>query len=166
MDRTVIFNEIEIREQMLPYKGKSEFNWLPLITIDTSTNNLLGINDSAMWVCGKGNFLHEVADTRSGCLLTPILKERLVFFVERLKKAVLEKKVPTDILLSFPFDALMCAGIQGAADAVDSAYDWVDQGYPVSDKVAERFARRNLRVPKISQATYDERIKYILSLST
>lgn len=161
----MIFNEREIREQMLPYKGNSEFNWLPLITIDKSTNNLLGINDSAMWVCGQGNFLHEVADTRSGCLLTPILKERLAFFVERLKKAVLEKKIPEDILLSFPFDALICAGIQGAADAVDGAYDWIDQGYPVSDKVAECFSRRNLRAPKISQVADDERIKYILSLS-
>lgn len=159
-----MFDREEIQRELLPYKGKSEFRWLPLMTIDESTKNLLGVSDSAMWVCGKGSSLYEVSDPRSGFLLTPVLREDLASFVEKLKRSVLLKGAPESLLITFPFDSIVCAGILGDAKAVNDAYNWIAQGYPVSDTVAECFAKRNLKAPPPTEQDDNERTKYILSL--
>ncbi len=163
MDWTVMFKSRELDEQLLTYTGKTTFKWLPLMVTDDRTKNLLGINDASIWVCGKASSLYQVEDPKSGFLLCPILGERLADFTTRLNKAVLERKLPKDILLSFPFDSIICAGIQGQAEEVNRAYSWVDQGYPVGNKVAECFLDRKLRLPKISEMSDEERVKFILS---
>jgi hypothetical protein len=131
--------------------------WLPLIKLK-EYNGYLGLSSEGDWVFVKPGGL-KVLDQIDN-FVHPLLKHKRTELIKQLLAALNDFGLPSVILKTFPFDNLIVSAIDDSPQWVARAIEWLDQGYPPNDMIAEAFSKRGL-IPSAVRRWQNERLEKI-----
>jgi len=154
-----ILNKNSIKEWQYFQQDNVSLRWLPLIKLK-EYNGYLGLSSEGDWVFVKEGGMKVLDQIDNFFVVHPLLKNKRTDLIKQFLAALTDFGLPSVILKTFPFDNLIVSAIDDSPQWVDRAIEWLDEGYPPNDMIAEAFSKRGL-IPTVVRRWQNDRIEKI-----
>jgi hypothetical protein len=157
-----ILNQNGIKEWQYFQQDNINKLWLPLIKLE-EYNGYVGLSSEGEWVFVKKRGMKVLEQRDNFFVVHPLLKNKRTELMKQFIAALTDFGLPAIILKTFPFDNLIVSAIDDNPQWIERAIEWLNEGYPPNDMIAEAFSKRGLN-PSVVRRWQDDRLEKITQI--
>jgi len=155
-----ILKKIKAADYQCFETDKHSIRWLPIVKIE-ETDGTVGISSEGDWVFVKKGGMKILNQIENFFVIHPLLRQKRTLVIQQFRAGLKNLGLTEVIIKTFPFDELMMSAIN--AQRVNQVIDWLNDGYPPNDMIAQAFSKRGT-IPSAIRRWQNERIEKITQI--
>jgi hypothetical protein len=136
--------------------------WLPIVKIE-ETDGYVGISSEGDWVFVKKGGIKILNQIDNFFVIHPLLRQKRTQVIQQFRAGLKNLGLTKVIIKTFPFDDLMMSAINDKPQWVNQVIDWLNDGYPPNDMIAQAFSKRGT-IPSAIRRWQNERFEKITQI--
>jgi hypothetical protein len=143
-------------------KNNISIRWLPIVKIE-ETDGYVGISSEGDWVFVKKGGMKILNQIENFFVIHPLLRQKRSEVIQQFRAGLKNLGLTEVIVKTFPFDELIMSAINDKPQLVNKVIDWLNDGYPPNDMIAQAFSKRGT-IPSAIRRWQNDRIEKITQI--